>query len=88
MQFQRDKDLGWAIVFSGFLILVISSLVCAILQGPRKDVPHPVVLANSTFERQFIVHTLQLVKYLSLGAMGVGAYGIIAWPSGPGTPRW
>ncbi|HHX10511.1 MAG TPA: hypothetical protein GX729_03980 [Firmicutes bacterium] len=88
MQFQRDKDLGWAIAFSSFLILVISSLVCAILQVPKGDMPYPVVLANSTFERQFVIHTLQLVKYISLAAMAIGAYGIITWPSGPGTSRW
>jgi hypothetical protein len=88
LQFQRDKDFAWVIVFASFLVLVIASLVSAILQAPKRDVPQPIALASSTFEREFVLHTLQLVKYISLGTMALGAYGVFTWPSGPGAPRW
>lgn len=88
MLFQRDKDLGWAIVFAAFLILLLSSIASSILRAPPKDLPYPVVLANTNFEREFAGNVCQLIRYVSLGGMAVGVYGIIVWPSGPGSPRF
>ncbi len=86
--FQRDKDLGWAIVFCAFLVLLLSSIASSILRTPPKNLPYPVILANSNFEREFMGNVCRLIRYISLGAMAMGVYGIIAWPSGPGSPRF
>lgn len=88
MLFQRDKDLGWIIVFSAFLVFLLLSIVTAVLQIPPKGLPYPVTLANSNFEKQFFRNVCQLIRYAALAAMAVGAYGIITWPPGPGSPRF
>ncbi len=88
MLFQRDKDLGWIIVFSAFLGFLLLSIVAAVVQISPKGQPYPVTLANSNFEKHFFRNVCQFMKYTALGAMALGIYGIIAWPPGPGSPRF
>ena len=83
MLHQRDKNLGWAIVFSAFLVLLISSIACAIFEAPRRNLPRPITLAETSFNKHFVQNIFTLIRYISIAAMGFGAYGVITWPSGP-----
>lgn len=85
MGFRRDKDLAWVITFTSFLIFLLSSIACSILESGPRTLPEPVVLANANFGKAFTYSLFRMVRYASLAALGFGIFRVITWPPGPGS---
>ncbi len=76
-----DRELGWIILSSSFLVFLLVSVVIACYPPYPGDLPLPVTLARPYVGRAVFRAILTFTRYTSLAGMGVGLYGVIAWPS-------
>ena len=82
MHYQRDKDLGWVITFTSFLIFLLGAIVSAALDATPPDLPQAVVLANAHLGRAFASVVSSFVRYLAVAGIIYGIIAIITWPPG------
>jgi len=76
-----DRELGWIILSSSFLVFLLASVVVASCPPYPAGLPLPVTLARPYVGRAVFRAMFIFARYASLTAMAVGLYGIIAWPS-------
>lgn len=84
LRWQKDKDLAWVITFTSFLVFLLSAVLCSFFDFAPRALPQAVLLANPSLNRAFLRVLANLVRYLALGSIGLGIYGIIFWPHGRG----
>lgn len=84
MRWEKDKDLAWVITFTSFLVFLLSAIIYSFFDSAPQALPQAIVLANPSLNRAFLRVLADLIRYLSLGSVGLGIYGIIFWPHGRG----
>jgi len=85
LRLRLDKDLAWVIIFASFLVFLLASIGCSILENQPKAYPEAVVIANASLGRHFALSLFGFMRCASLAAIGLGIFGIIVWPPGQGT---
>ena len=84
MNYRKDKDLGWAIAFTSFLIFLLAAVTFAAVDGAPSGVPQAVALANASLGRAFLSVASSFVRWLAVAGVIFGIVGIITWPPDAG----
>lgn len=82
MIYQKDKDLGWVIAFTSFLVFLLAAIIRAAMDAAPTGVPQAIFLANAHLSRAFIATTASFVRWVAVAGLVYGAYGIVRWPPG------
>ena len=83
MHYERDKDLGWVITFTSFLVFLLSAIASAALEATPSELPQAVVLANAHLGKAFISVLASFVRYVAVAGLVYGIIAIVTWPPGP-----